>query len=304
MQSTSCSSNSFLNSKTLDECYEITDESLGEGTNGSIKTAVCKKTGEKFALKTIDVKTKLKYKEAKTEFDVFTLARGHDNLVQMREVFQGYPKVYIIMEKLEGDLYEYCVKNALMKESKAALIIRDVAKALSHLHNLNVAHRDVKLDNIFLSGKNLFPIKLGDYGLCSDPGAKACCENHGNHLYSRPVGTVEYLPPEIAKLYQRKPDHYTKQCDMWSLGIVLYVILTGNLPFDACLSDGCQCIDENNCNYCTLVLNAIISNEFNMDSAWESIPAGAKDLIRKLLVKDPNERYTVDEVLEHPWIKH
>lgn len=304
MQSTNLTSNSSSDSRTLDECYEITDECLGEGSNGHIKTIVCRKTGTKFALKTLDIKTIYKRKEASIELDVFNVARGHNNLVQMRDVFHKYPNVFIVMEALEGDLYEYCVKNALMKEDKAAQVIGDVAKALSHLHNLNIAHRDVKLDNMFHSEKNFFPIKLGDYGFCSDPGAKSCCENHGNHLYSRPVGTVIYLPPEIAKLYQGKPGHYTKQCDMWSLGVVLYVILTGNFPFDVDIPEGCQCIDKNNCNYCTLVLNAIINNEFSMDSAWESIPMGAKDLIKKLLMKNPNERYKVDEVLEHPWIRH
>ena len=290
------------NQRKFDKCYKVTDESLGNGSNGNVKTVVCKRTGQNFALKSIDIKTNKKCKEAKTELAVFNLALGHENLVQMREVFQDYSSMYFVMEKLDGDLNTYCKHNGLLKEREAALVIRDVAKALSHLHNLNVAHRDVKLNNIFLSGKNLFPIKLGDYGLCSDPGAETCYETHGKYLYSRPVGTVIYVPPEIAKLYQGNPGHYTKQCDMWSLGVVLYAILIGNLPFDIGFSERCEHVDY--ISFHSSVLNAIVNKEFNMDSAWESIPAGAKDLIRNLLVKDPNERYTVDEVLKHPWIKH
>lgn len=120
----------------------------------------------------------------------------------------------------------------------------------------------------FHSGKNLFPIKLGDYGLCADPNAGDCYVNQGNYFYSRPVGTIFYLAPEIAKLYQGKPGHYTKQCDMWSLGVVLYAILTGNFPFNITFSEGQQCVDTFS-HHCSM-LHAILNEEFRMgiSSCW------------------------------------
>lgn len=146
--------------RKFDKNYKVTDELLGQGSNGNIKTVVCKRTGQKFAMKSLDTKTNKKSKEASTEFAVFILAFGHENLVQIVEVFQDYSSMCFVMEKLEEDLHNYCKHNGLLKESEAAQVIRDVAKALNILHNLNIAHRDVKLNNISF-GKKPVSHKIG-----------------------------------------------------------------------------------------------------------------------------------------------
>ena len=293
--------NQCQTNKTFSQCYEVTDACLGDGMSGLIKIVTCKATNKEYALKTLKSKNWKDTECAEEEINAFVVGLGHENIVQLKEVFREGPNHYIVMEKLGSDLLKYCSEKGTMSESTAAAVIGDVASALKLFHKKDVAHRDVKLDNIFCSNDNLFPTKLGDFGLNSGFSRKPCCDSHSRQFMSSKVGTIDYIAPEVARIFMGQKVHYTKQCDIWSLGVVMYALLFGEMPFTPDLN--CTDCDGSMCSDCSnVVLDAIINRDFQMDEEWDSISNEAKDLLLKLLETNPLKRCTASQVLEHPWI--
>ena len=282
--------------------YQLTKEILGNGVNGGVKTVVNKFTKRQYALKTIDLKDLKRAEDAKVELDILILAMGHPNFVQMEDYYLEDSNLYLVMEKLNhGSLFDRLAVDGLLEEKDTARVIRDIAVALKCLHQFDITHRDVKLENIMCSSEDIFPAKLIDFGFASGASRKSCCDNHRNDIFNSIVGTPSFMAPEVAESYLGSDNHFTKMCDMWSLGIVLFEIIYGVLPFAR--SENCGCPDQN-CDECIKsLLNSILRDNYTVRCESNNfVSEGAKDLISKLLEKNPTKRYTADQVLGHPWI--
>ena len=287
---------------TFSSKYQLTKEILGTGMNGGIKTVVNKLTKSQYALKTIDMKDMKGIENAKVELDILSLVLGHPNFVHMEDYYLEDSHMSIVMEKLNhGSLFDRLAVDGLLEEKDTARVIRDIAVALKYLHQFDITHRDVKLENIMCSSEDIFPAKLIDFGLASGVSRKSCCDNHRNDIFNSIVGTPSHMAPEVAESYFRNDNHSTKLCDMWSLGVALFEMLYGYMPFAP--RGNCDCPDQN-CDDCiSSLFNSILKDNYTVSCESDYfVSEGAKDLLSKLLEKNPTKRYTADQVLNHPWI--
>lgn len=291
----------------FDDLYQCTDEDLGEGSCGTVKTYFSRDKKKEFAVKIVPKVNNATRLRVLKEIEVLHYCKGHENVVQMQEFYEEENCFYVVFEKMKGgSLLSQVEKYGSLDEHEASRIVKDVASALKFLHGKNIAHRDVKLENILCSGEDLFPIKLCDFDLCSDPNGSSCCSEHDAEAFSSAVGSIDYMAPEVVKVWLDESSHYTKQCDMWSLGVVMYILLSDSYPFAVTPGEVCYCRNGNiECEYCREArLEAIKSGEYSMGMEWDFISDEAIDLVTKLLEKDPQKRFTAEQVLEHPWMKN
>ena len=254
---------------------------LGEGSYGKVFKAREMKTGRIIAVKKIFIgDSQSKYKKTIKEINLLKNL-DHPNIVKYYDYFQEEDYVYLMMEFLEGcTLKQYIQKNENISEDNARIIIKQLLTALSYLHyTCDICHRDVKPENIMFKEKNdINHLKLLDFGLSLDSFESK------NHLEN--CGTLVYMAPELLSLNFK----YTKGVDVWSVGIILYMLLMkGKNPFYN-KEDKRETIIKNIRN------NNVIFQDGNQVSKM------GKDLINKLLKKNPLYRYTIRSALEHPWI--
>ena len=276
-----CNLKKAIGYSNLNDIYEMKQE-LAKGKYGVIKLGMNKQTQEHVAIKIL-----CKYnmsivdlEHVKTEIETMKIA-NHPNIIKLYDVFENEKMIYIIMEYCEGgDLFSYIEqRNFNIKEERTAHIIQQLSTAVYYLHEYGVVHRDLKPENILLRSKGEdSKIKLCDFGISKILGPGELCAD----LY----GTVSYVAPEILL---GKP--YNKNVDLWSIGVVMYLLLSGFLPFD----------DEESEKE---IIRQTIEDEVPYTSeVWKHISNEAKDLLRSLLCKDPEKRVTIKEVLEHPWFE-
>jgi len=262
----------------IEEYWEI-KEKLGQGSFGTVRRCI-RKTDKKEAAVKIIRKRDLNKKELKTldrEADILTKAQ-HKHCVQLYDIFDTKHHLYLVMEICSGgELFDAICENNF-NEKDAASLVKQITEALIYLHDKEIVHRDLKPENLLYAGKKRQVIKLMDFGL-----AKAL-DGEDNALETR-CGTLHYVAPEVLS---KKP--YSNACDYWSLGVVLYVLLCGYLPFYH---------DER-----AITVRLVRSGKFDFDDEeWKDISDNAKDLIRKLLELDVDKRITGPEILKHPFIK-
>lgn len=267
--------------QSFSDFYDM-KSTLGEGKFGLVKLGIHKKTGEKVAIKIIKKET-MDNKDlelVRSEIDIMKLCR-HKNVVRLLDHFENSEFIYIVMEYLEGgDLGHFFKKNKFnFNENQGALVIRQILEGLEYLHKYGVVHRDLKPDNIMLSKSNsLSEIKIMDFGLSKimSPLEKA----------ADGFGTLSFVAPEVLI---RKP--YNKEVDIWSVGITLYYMLTGLLPFDD---------DSDNEE---IIAKKIVFSQLSFnDKKWSKFSTGVKDFITLCLIKDPEKREPTDKLLAHKWL--
>ena len=303
---------------TFHDLYKLTGEKLGEGSYGQVETCKSVYDGEEFAVKIIEKKpgTFLRSKLLK-EIEIYHMCRGQKNIIQLLEFFEEEDKFYLVFEKLNGGpLLEHIQRRKFLTESEASAIVRNLAEAIQFLHSRGIAHRDVKPDNVLcISQQETEQVKLCDFDLCSDP-AYSHMDCLTTPSLSTPVGSLEYMAPEVVNTfleddcsdYDEEFDddslRYNKKCDLWSLGVIAYILLCGYAPFQG--ECGAQCGWERGepCTQCqqTLFCNITECRLVFPNQHWAGISAEAKDLIMRLLVKDSAARLTAEEVLSHSWI--
>lgn len=191
-------------------------------------------------------------------------------------------KVFIVTELAAGgELLERIVEQGKFSEKDARSVIRQVLKGVEYLHMRKVVHRDLKLENILLSDQTPQAIvKIADFGL-----ARFFADNSELRTV---CGSPLYVAPEILDIGMSS-ETYTPAVDMWSVGVILFILLSGNSPFEN--------EDEQ------ILFEKIRSGDYSMDDClWDYISAGAKDCVRALLVVNTTERMTITEALRHPWI--
>ena len=269
----------FLPSKK----YKIVDK-LGSGSFGKVFLAENKYTKEKVAMKEIKKSNKdlLSDGEIKDEIDILK-SLDHPDIVRIIESFNTKDSYVLVTEYCEGgELYDQ-VRNQL-SETQIAVIFKQLLSGLAYLHSHNIVHRDLKLENILIqeieksktTGEDLFNIKIIDFGTAR------IFDN--NKKPQSIVGSSYYIAPEV--LNQK----YGKECDLWSVGVILYMFIVGHAPFDGCDDEE---ITGN-------IQKGIYKKD---DKRWKKASKEVKDLIQKLLIYNPQKRLTALQALRHPWFK-
>jgi len=262
--------------------YEMLDD-LGEGIFGSVKLGVEKKTKERVAIKIIK-KKKAKQSDielVRTEIDVMKLCH-HPNVVHLLDHFENAEYIFIVMEYIRGGrLTDYMKEKKFnFTEKRAAELIYEIAVGVKYLHKYGIIHRDLKPDNIMLTEANdKGHIKIMDFGLSKILGKK--------EKTSDGFGTLTFVSPEVLI---RKP--YNKEIDIWSIGVILYLMLSGDLPFD----------DEEDDEQ--KIAKSIVFNEVEFpQKKFGNKSKEVIDLIKRCLTKEPKDRIKVDEIIKSDWIK-
>jgi len=266
----------------IDDHY-ILGEELGTGGFSIVVEATSKVDGEKYAVKIID-KSMIKedIKLLKREIDIMKKV-DHKNILKLHEIYEDDQKVYIVMELINGsELFDRIVEKGFYSEKNAQVVIRQILEAVSYLHAKGIAHRDLKPENLLCSGTGEDEIvKIADFGLSK-------IQTDEERLQTS-CGTPGYVAPEVLLC-----ESYDQSVDMWGVGIITYILLAGYPPF----------YDENNPGDDTALFEKVINVEYDMDDeCWDDVSDLAKDFIKHLLVKDPKERLTAEQALDHPWFK-
>ena len=264
----------------IDKYYTFIKE-LGHGSYGHVYRCQNISTGDVYACKKFDKKLIKNKTRLKTEINLLR-ATDHPNIIKLYETFEDKQYIYLIMEECNGgELFERLALNAknhkLYTEKDAAKLMKQILEAVNYLHHHGICHRDLKPENILISsmGDN-FQLKLIDFGL-----SKVLKTLNG--LMKDKVGTVYYMAPEVLQ------GKYNIKCDVWSCGVILFIMLCGSPPFYA--------KDEKS------LKEKIIKFEYDFNNpVFMKVSEVAKDIIRSIFV-DSNRRPTISELLNTPWVK-
>ena len=247
-----------------------------------VNLGIHKKTQQKVAVKIInkDSIKSIEDKElVKIEIGILKLCH-HPNIVRLLDYLENLDYIFIVTEYIEGGtLGQYLKKNNFnFTEQQAANMVFQIASGIKYLHNYGIVHRDLKPDNIMITEPNESGIlKIMDFGLSKIVSSQEKMIDG--------YGTLSYVAPEVLL---RAP--YNKEVDIWSLGIILYYILCSHLPFKGKKE--------------VIIAEKIVNDDLEFDEdEWENRTKKVKELISICLKKEPEERITINEFLNHPWIK-
>lgn len=272
-----------IKKNAITDDYKVTSSVLGQGINGRVIEIFQRKNGEKFALKMLQDCTK-----ARREVELHWRASPCSHIVRIVDVYenlyQGKKCLLIVMECMDGgELFSRIQDRGdqAFTEREASDIMKSIGEAIHFLHAINIAHRDVKPENLLYTSKRPNAIlKLTDFGFAK--------ETTTHNSLATPCYTPYYVAPEVLG-----PEKYDKSCDMWSLGVIMYILLCGYPPFYSnhglAISPGMK--------------RRIRMGQYEFPNPeWSDVSEEAKDLIRTLLKTEPTERMTITEFMNHPWI--
>uniref|UniRef100_A0A671M9A1 protein kinase C n=1 Tax=Sinocyclocheilus anshuiensis TaxID=1608454 RepID=A0A671M9A1_9TELE len=278
--SISVSNSQIQENVDISSIYQIfADEVLGSGQFGIVYGGKHRKTGRDVAIKVIDKMRFPTKQESQLRNEVAILQNlHHPGIVNLECMFETPERVFVVMEKLHGDMLEMILSSEKSKlpERITKFLVTQILVALRHLHFKNIVHCDLKPENVLLASAEPFPqVKLCDFGFARIIGEKS--------FRRSVVGTPAYLAPEVLR-----SKGYNRSLDMWSVGVIIYVSLSGTFPFNE---------DED--------INDQIQNAAFMypSTPWKEISAEATDLINNLLQVKMRKRYSVDKTLSHPWLQ-
>ncbi|KAI8473389.1 MAG: kinase-like domain-containing protein [Monoraphidium minutum] len=263
----------------LDDEYTV-DKQIGKGAFGIVRLGRCRATGEPVAVKSIS-KAKLLCKEdvkdVQAEVAIMNLVGGHLHVVTLRSTHEDKDHVHIAMELCEGgELFDSIVEAGNFSEKKAAEVFRRMVEVVNHCHELGVMHRDLKPENFLLTNKGPDgELKLTDFGLgvFFKPGER----------FRDLVGSPYYVAPEVLR------KNYSHQADMWSLGVILYILLSGLPPFWGDTEDQ--------------IFKMVLKGQLDFKSEpWPRVSDAAKDCVRRLLEMDATKRASGQQILQHDWL--
>ena len=204
--------------------------------------------------------------------------KGHPNVTYLRATYEDRQNVHLVMDLCAGgELFDAIVKRGQYSEKDAATMIRTIVSVVAHCHNMGVMHRDLKPENFLLESK--------------DPNSRVLCTDFGLSVYFKPgdafnevVGSAYYVAPEVLK------KKYGPEADIWSCGVILYILLSGVPPFWGETE--------------TEIFKSILGDEADFrGESWSKISKEAIDCVSRMLERDPSKRATAEEILKHPWMK-
>jgi len=269
--------NTIICTDPVSDYYDLGKE-IGRGGFSVVVEGISKKTNEKFAVKRI--------KKVMVEGDDIKLLRreiqimkkvNHCNILKLFEVFEDDEEFFLVMELVTGkELFDKIVERGQYSEKDAANIVKQLVSAVDYLHANGIAHRDLKPENILSADSNdTEVIKIADFGFS---------KNFGEEKLMTSCGSPGYVAPEVLTC-----ESYDKSVDMWSVGVIIYILLCGYPPFYA--------------DNAPALFKKIMDVKYDFDDpSWDDVSNDAKDLIRNLLVKDPKSRFTAQACLNHPWV--
>ncbi len=259
--------------------YDVVKQ-LGKGGYGKVYEVKNKKTGELRACKHLSKLNIKNLDKFRREIEILK-KMDHPNIIRIYEVYESERSLYIVMEECKGGeifdrIIEHIQNKQMYSEKDAAIIFQQVMSCIQYCHNQNICHRDLKPENILYlnagSEKNN-RIKIIDFGL-----------SQASDRLKTKVGTAYYVSPEILK------GNYTQLCDIWSAGVILYILLSGDPPFNGANDSA--------------IYNKIAEMRYTFpESKWKNVSNDAKDLICHMLVPE-KERFNAEQVLAHKWFQN
>eukprot|EP00397_Hematodinium_sp_SG-2012_P014941 GEMP01015207.1.p1 GENE.GEMP01015207.1~~GEMP01015207.1.p1 ORF type:complete len:451 (+),score=79.20 GEMP01015207.1:22-1353(+) len=263
---------------------------IGSGNFSEVKLAISRKNGKKYAIKILDRKRFEAFSRKRnthldfaTEVETLTKLK-HPCIVRYFEYKEEGDLKYVVTEFLEGgDLLQRLLDIGKYTENGTKRIFFQLLTGLKYLHDMRVVHRDLKPENVLLSDKSDNAMaKIADFGLARIlPQA-----SNGTALFKTFCGTPHYFAPELIQSQQGQCKGYGKEVDLWSAGVILYILLSTTPPFE----------DEN-------LYQQIVKGEYDFDVPdWATVPQCAKELVRHLMQVNPTKRYTVSQALEHEYL--
>jgi calcium/calmodulin-dependent protein kinase I len=271
------------NFESVDEYYDIGEE-IGRGAFSVVKSGVDKSGGDNVAVKCID-KAYVDNQDLvllSREIDIMKKVK-HPNVLNLFHVFESDSQISLVMELVDGgELFYKIVEKGNYSEADAAAIVKQMCQGVAYLHGEGIAHRDLKPENLLCASSdgekfNPFRVVIADFGLSKI--------FDGGEALETSCGTPDYVAPEVITA----EGSYDKSVDMWSAGVITYVLLCGFSPFLSSTQTG--------------LFEKILKCEYDFpDPEWTGISQGAKDFISALLVQSPDDRLTAEQALAHPWL--
>merc|ERR1719197_1872962 len=265
-------------SRDIHELYEFGDE-LGTGEFSVVVQGKEKAAGQNYAIKCIE-KDQVDTSRLETEISILKKV-DHPHIIALKEYFDTENTLYLVIELVTGgELFDKITQIGCYSEATASVLVGNILRAVKYLHDLGIAHRDLKPTNLLLkSSDDLTMIKIADFGLSKIMGE--------NTMMQTACGTPIYVAPEVLS-----GEAYEKEVDMWSIGVITYILLCGFPPF---FDDGSKMGE---------LFEQIMAGEYDYpEEYWDEVSDEAKDFIDNLLLVDPAERFTASQALEHPWLQ-
>jgi len=275
------SKNKFIaeNTGKIADTYDLEKKKLGEGSYGSVSKAKHKMLGTVRACKTISKAQMKNLDRFKQEINIMKMM-DHPNIIKLYESFDDHRNIYLVMElAVGGELFDRIIEAGHFTEVQAAMLMQQIVRAIYYMHENHVCHRDLKPENFLFMTKDPIEknlLKIIDFGLS--------CKFEVNQILTTKAGTPYYVAPQVLA------GKYDQLSDLWSIGVIMYVLLCGYPPF----------FGETDAE----VLSKVRLGNFSFNAAdWKNISEDAKDLIRWLLKMNPRDRYTAQQALNHVWIE-
>ncbi|XP_007885235.1 MAP kinase-interacting serine/threonine-protein kinase 1 isoform X3 [Callorhinchus milii] len=291
----------------FEDSYKLTDECLGEGAYAKVRSSVHLHSGKEYAVKVIEKKIDLSRSRVFREVETLYQCQGNQNILELVEFFEDEAQFYLVFEKMRGgSILTHIQRQKHFNEKEASIVVKDIASALDFLHTKGIAHRDLKPENILCEfAEQISPVKICDFDLGSGVKLSSACTPITTPELTTPCGSAEYMAPEVVEIFTEEASFYDKRCDLWSLGVILYIMLSGYPPFVGNCGSSCGWDRGEACRACqNMLFESIQEGKYEFpEKDWACISDGAKDLICKLLVRDAKYRLSAAQVLEHPWVQ-
>ncbi|EGG23482.1 myosin light chain kinase [Cavenderia fasciculata] len=264
----------------IEKIYEFRHE-LGRGAFSVVYLGVNRTNGQHYAIKVINKNDLGKDYEKNLKMEVDILKRvQHPNIIALKELFDTPGKLYLVMELVTGgELFDKIVEKGSYTEADAVSLVRKIVSAVDYLHSSGIVHRDLKPENLLLkTANNDLEVAIADFGLSKIVGQQM--------MMQTACGTPSYVAPEVLNA-----TGYDKEVDMWSVGVITYILLCGFPPFYG------DTIPE--------IFEFIMEANFDYPADyWDHISKEAKDFINHLLVVDVTKRLSATDALKHPWLNN